>query len=90
MDSESSFDPASGSSFVRWVSHDPALFEHVRSSLLIVANTHECRSVGDLVWRRDALNSLYMTALEGGFTDVATTFYHAYEACCQALVKSAL
>ena len=90
MDSESSFDRVNSSAFVRWASHDPALFEHIRSSLLIVANTHECRSVVDLVWRRDALNSLYTTALDGGFTDVATTFYHAYEACCQALVQYAL
>ncbi len=78
---------AENDAFNFYLARSPGLGELVTQQVSIVERTCDSPELPDLMAGRDAVASLHMVALEGGFQALARVFYGAYERYCDCLMS---
>jgi hypothetical protein len=72
--------------FIQWILQFPLLLDQVTGALVSLCRLDGSLQLTDLLTCRDAAQTIYMIAREGGFEDVATIFSLQYELFSRAVL----
>ena len=72
--------------FVQWVLQSPLLLDRVIKALVTIHRLDGSSQLPDLFACRDAAQTMYTIAREGGFEDVATIFSLQYDLFSRAVL----